>query len=152
MFLINLWFHTPLLPKKTYIPISKPSSQRLPCCLGMTEWKRAIPLGRKLKGHFGPKSLRWRRYIQQNFMQTHVRPWKSWPVPCCISKDITQQLQREVSVWTWSKLYILCVCEKKLEISKCQILIHQIKQEAGTSARRQVLVTNSHTGNNDMPI
>lgn len=47
---------------------------------------------------------------------------------------------------------IHCVCEKKLEISKCQILIHQIKQEAGTSARRQVLVTNSHTGNNDMPI
>lgn len=44
------------------------------------------------------------------------------------------------------------VWEKKLEISKCKILIHQIKQEAGTSTRRQVLVTNSHTGNNDMRI
>ena len=48
--------------------------------------------------------------------------------------------------------YTFCVWEKKLENSKCKILIHQTKQEASTSTRRQVLVTNSHTGNNDMSI
>ena len=84
-------------------------------------------------------------------MQTHDENHGPYPIA---SRRILLSSYKGKYQFEIDQIYTFCVCvwEKKLEISKCKILIHQIKQEAGTSTRQQVLVTNSHTGDNDMPI